>query len=206
MFFSGISSKIKPFLLRCLFLGAQHREIKMNPQLRSYSCSLTLDPNTANRHLSLSDGNRKVEYAGEERMYPDHPDRFDDWPQVLSVESLTGRCYWEVECSGRAEIAVTYRGIRRRGYSDCLFGLNNHSWRLYCSYDGYSVCHNSKITAIPSPPSNSSRVGVYLDWGFGTVSFYSISPNTGALTHLHTFTNTFTEPQCIGIVPFNTVM
>ncbi|KAL7868969.1 hypothetical protein SRHO_G00103530 [Serrasalmus rhombeus] len=60
MFFSGISSKIKPFLLRCLFLGAQHREIKMNPQLRSYSCSLTLDPNTANRHLSLSDGNRKL--------------------------------------------------------------------------------------------------------------------------------------------------
>ncbi|KAI4878244.1 hypothetical protein NFI96_031672 [Prochilodus magdalenae] len=170
----------------------------MNPQLRRFAVDLTLDPNTANRRLSLSNGNQKVEYVGEEQSYPDHPDRFDDWPQVLSVEGLTGRCYWEVECSGRAEIAVTYRGIRRRGHSDSMFGLNDHSWRLYCSYDGYSVCHNNKITAVPNPLSPSSRVGVSLDWGFGTLSFYSISPDTGAFTHLHTFTNKFTEPLYAG--------
>ena len=79
------------------------------------ACELTLDPNTAHRDLSLSEDNRKVTWVGEQQSYPDHPERFDYWPQVLSRESLTGRCYWEVEWEGRVEIGVTYRGITRRG-------------------------------------------------------------------------------------------
>ena len=61
------------------------------------ACELTLDPNTANRGLSLSEDNRKVTLVREQQSYPDHPERFDCWPQVLCRESLTGRCYWEVE-------------------------------------------------------------------------------------------------------------
>ncbi|KAL6491418.1 hypothetical protein MHYP_G00017630, partial [Metynnis hypsauchen] len=161
-------------------------KIRMKPGLKKYAVGLTLDPNTVHRCLSLSEGNRKVERVDEDQPYPDHPDRFDHWPQVLSVESLTGRRYWEVQCSGvRAIISVSYRGIGRKGGSDCVFGLNNQSWRLNCSEDSYSVYHNKQRTFLPALPSSSNRVGVYLDWGSGALSFYTISPNTHTLTHLH---------------------
>ncbi|XP_072567708.1 tripartite motif-containing protein 16-like [Paramormyrops kingsleyae] len=162
-----------------------------------YSCQLTLDPNTANRDLSLSEGNRKVR-GGAEQPYPDHPERFDYWYQVLCRESLTGRCYWEAEWSGNdARIGVTYKGIRRKGgRADCGLGLNDKSWSLICSPDSYSVWHNKKQTDIPIKPSGSCRVGVYLDWAAGTLSFYRVSSD--GLTLLYSFTSSFTEPLCPG--------
>ncbi|CAL8353013.1 unnamed protein product [Arctogadus glacialis] len=63
--------------------------------LEKYACELTLDPNTAHRGLSLSEDNRKVTWTGIYQSYPDHPERFYSWPQVLCREALTGRCYWE---------------------------------------------------------------------------------------------------------------
>ncbi|KAI4904397.1 hypothetical protein NFI96_007381 [Prochilodus magdalenae] len=90
-------------------------EIRMKPGLKKYSCELTLDPNTVSRYLSLCEENRKVVWVREKQSYPDHPERFDDWEQVLSRESLTGRCYWEAEWSGEVEIAVSYKGIVRKG-------------------------------------------------------------------------------------------
>ncbi|KAI4897000.1 hypothetical protein NFI96_008860 [Prochilodus magdalenae] len=90
-------------------------EIRMKPGPKKYSCELTLDPNTAHRRLSLCEENRKVVRVREEQPYPDHPERFDVWEQVLCRESLTGRCYWEAEWSGDVHIAVTYKGIRRKG-------------------------------------------------------------------------------------------
>ncbi|XP_062340614.1 LOW QUALITY PROTEIN: NACHT, LRR and PYD domains-containing protein 12-like [Osmerus eperlanus] len=159
-----------------------------------YDCELTLDPNTAHRVLSLSEENRKVTCRREKQPYPDHPERFEDWPQVLCREGLSGRCYWEAEWSGRGvNIAVTYKGISRGGgRDDCGLGHNNKSWSLDCDDNSYSAVHNKKITAIPAPPSSSHRVGVYLDWPAGTLSFYTVSSDT--LTHLHTFHSTFTEP------------
>uniref|UniRef100_A0AAY5ERA7 B30.2/SPRY domain-containing protein n=1 Tax=Electrophorus electricus TaxID=8005 RepID=A0AAY5ERA7_ELEEL len=156
------------------------------------ACELTLDPNTAHTLLSLSEGNRKVTRVGWEQSYPDHPARFDYLYQVLCRESLTGRCYWEVEWSEDAAIAVTYKGISRKGVTDdCVFGFNVKSWSLYCYDNSYTVWHNKKRTDISAPPSSSNRVGVYLDWPAGTLSFYSVSSHT--LTHLHTFHPTFTE-------------
>ena len=120
----------------------------------SDACDLTLDPNTAHRVLSLSEDNRKVTLVGVDQSYPDHPDRFDYWPQVLGREALTGRCYWEVEREGGVEIGVTYRGITRRGGGgDSRLGLNNKSWSLYCYDDGrYSARYNGTETALPLPP------------------------------------------------------
>ncbi|XP_076851920.1 NACHT, LRR and PYD domains-containing protein 3-like isoform X2 [Brachyhypopomus gauderio] len=173
-------------------------KISLKPGLRKYACELTLDPNTANTRLSLSEGNRKVTYVEEQQTYPDHPERFDYCYQVMCRESLTGRCYWEVECSGDAGIAVTYKGISRKGRSDdCVFGHNIKSWKLRCINNRYSVHHNNNHTYI-SAPSSSNRVGVYLDWPAGTLSFYSVSSHTHTLTHLHTFHSTFTEPLYAG--------
>ncbi|XP_048867260.1 tripartite motif-containing protein 16-like isoform X2 [Brienomyrus brachyistius] len=159
-----------------------------------YSCQLTLDPNTANRNLSLSGGDRKVTWGAERQPYPDHPERFVWSPQVLCRESLTGRCYWEAEWSGNgACIGVTYKGIGRKGWSaDCQLGANDKSWMLLCSPDRYSVRHNNKQTVIPIKPSDSRRVGVYLDWGAGALSFYRVSSD--GLTLLYSFTSSFTEP------------
>ncbi|XP_036420116.1 stonustoxin subunit beta-like [Colossoma macropomum] len=166
-------------------------------QRSSDSCEFTLDPNTANSYLSLSDGNRKVEFVKDSQSYPDHPERFDGCVQVLCRESLTGRCYWEAEWSGMVDIAVTYNSISRKGDSaDCRFGWNVKSWILSCSDDSYSVYHNNNSTELSARPSSSETVGVYVDCPAGTLSFYSISSHT--LTHLHTFSTTFTEPLCAG--------
>ncbi|XP_052373849.1 NACHT, LRR and PYD domains-containing protein 12-like isoform X10 [Oncorhynchus keta] len=162
--------------------------------IRKYVCDLTLDLNTVNRHLSLSEENRKVTWRTEKQPYPDQPERFEVWGQVLCREGLTGRCYWEVEWSGimGAGIGVTYKGINRRGWcDDSRLGYNDKSWSLFCS-DSYSACHNNNLTTINVPSSSSHRVGVYLDWPAGTLSFYRASSDT--LTHLITFTSTFTEP------------
>ncbi|KAM9531129.1 tripartite motif-containing protein 16-like isoform 4-T9 [Salvelinus alpinus] len=58
-------------------------EPKTREQLLQYSCQLTLDPNTAHTRLSLSKGNRKVTCTYQVQPYPDHPDRFTNYRQVL---------------------------------------------------------------------------------------------------------------------------
>ncbi|XP_038583505.1 NACHT, LRR and PYD domains-containing protein 3-like isoform X2 [Micropterus salmoides] len=171
-------------------------EQRLKPGLRKYFCELTLDTNTANTYLKLSDNNRKVTWVREKQPYPDHPERFDYWPQLLCRDGLTGRCYWEVEWRGGVYISVTYRGIRRRGKSkDCVFGWNDQSWSLSCSDSRYSVWHNNRETVLPlssSSSSSSNRVAVYVDCPAGSLSFYRVSSDT--LIHLHTFNTTFTEP------------
>ncbi|XP_074503393.1 protein NLRC3-like [Sebastes fasciatus] len=164
----------------------------LTPGLRKYSCELTLDTNTAHRNLKLSDNNREVTRVEEVQSYPDHPDRFDRYPQLLCRTGLAGRCYWEVEWRGEVYISVSYRGICRGGGSeDCMFGWNDQSWSLRCSDDGYYVWHNNRITSSSSS-SSSGRVAVYVDCPAGTLSFYRVSSDT--LIHLHTFNTTFTAP------------
>ncbi|XP_076732569.1 uncharacterized protein LOC143413420 [Maylandia zebra] len=90
----------------------------LRPGLRKYSCQLTIDTNTVNTKLQLSDNNRKVTRVEEVQSYPDHPDRFDYYLQLLCRNGLTGRCYWEVEWRGDVFISVSYRSIRRKGGSD----------------------------------------------------------------------------------------
>ncbi|XP_059183552.1 NACHT, LRR and PYD domains-containing protein 4-like [Centropristis striata] len=163
----------------------------LKPGLRKYSCELTLDPNTAHRFLQLSENNRKVTDLRKEQPYPDHPERFNYWPQVLCEPGVSRRCYWEVEWSGKVYIAVSYKGIRRSGDSDASkFGGNEQSWCLTCTDGGFNAWHNNSGTLIPAAVSH--RVAVYVDYPGGSLSFYSVSSDT--LIHLHTFYTTFTEP------------
>ncbi|XP_070821645.1 protein NLRC3-like [Chaetodon trifascialis] len=163
----------------------------MKSGLRKYACELSVDLNTAHKKLILLDHNRKVIVAKETQPYPDDPDRFDYWKQLLCSDGLTGHCYWEVEWNGHVYIAVAYRGIRRRGESnDCCLGRNDQSWSLSCSDEGYSVLHNNNRVPIKSPPP-TNRVGVYLDWPAGTLSFFGVSSDKP--THIYTFHTRFTE-------------
>ncbi|XP_041868151.1 protein NLRC3-like, partial [Melanotaenia boesemani] len=169
-------------------------------KLKKYSCPLTINMNTVDRNLKLSDNNRKVTCVKELQSYPDHPDRFDLYPQLLCENILTGRCYWEVEWRGGVYISVSYREIRRRGdSSDCRFGCNDQSWSLSCSDDeGYSVWHNNRKTPISSSSSSSvsNRVAVYVDCPAGSLSFYKVSSDS--LIHLQTFITTFSHPLYAG--------
>ncbi|XP_033843490.2 E3 ubiquitin/ISG15 ligase TRIM25-like [Periophthalmus magnuspinnatus] len=162
-----------------------------------YSTEITLDPNTVYKYLSLSDGNRRVKFMSKDQSYPDHPDRFSV-RQVLSRESLTGRCYWEVEWSGvwGVYIAVSYREIQRKGKSDeCRFGLNDKSWALDCYKTSCSFWFNKVQSQVSGLVG--SRIGVYLDHSAGVLAFYSVSESTMSL--LHRVQTRFTRPLYTGV-------
>uniref|UniRef100_A0A8C1TJC0 Uncharacterized protein n=1 Tax=Cyprinus carpio TaxID=7962 RepID=A0A8C1TJC0_CYPCA len=194
-----LSEKLEDPKYRLDKLNVDHGgEFRIKAGLHKYFCDLTLDPVTANKNLILSEDNRKVTYVEEYQAYPDHPERFERHPQVLSRESLSGRCYWEAEWSGQAEMSVAYKGISRKGKSrDCLLGFNNNSWCLSCINDTFCVWYNYYATDTDVPLSSLNRVAVYVDVSAGILSFYSVS-DTHKLTHIHTFNNTFTEPLYAG--------
>ncbi|XP_076126944.1 tripartite motif-containing protein 16-like [Alosa pseudoharengus] len=169
---------------------AAYPETVTREELLQYSCHFTLDPNTAYIHLHLSEGNRRVEGRAELQPYPDHPERFDEYWQVLCREGVSGRCYWEVEWSGQGGyIAVSYKSISRKGRGDeCGFGWNDQSWSLYTCSSYSSFWHNKKETKLPLVAS--SRIGVFVDHRAGTLAFYSISDT---MTLLHRVQTTFTH-------------
>ncbi|XP_030634335.1 tripartite motif-containing protein 16-like [Chanos chanos] len=169
-------------------------EPQRREEFLEYSCDLTLDPNTAQHRLCLSEGNRVVTCSNTINSYPDHPERFDYWHQVLCRESVSARCYWETEWSENTygvSIAVSYKGIMRKGNAEKhWFGHNDQSWSLVCYPSRYSFWHNDVETRLPTVPS-SSRVGVYVDHRAGTLSFYSVSDT---MTLIHRVQTTFTQP------------
>nr|XP_024661950.1 tripartite motif-containing protein 16-like [Maylandia zebra] len=175
-------------------------EPKTRAGFLKYSCEITLDPNTANTQLLLSEGNRKATAVKQQQSYSDHPDRFTRWWQVLSRESLTGRCYWEVEWRGRGGyVAVAYKNISRaESVNECVFGHNDKSWALQWFNNSYTFWSNNIQTPVSGP--RSSRVGVYLDHRAGILSFYSVSET---MTLLHRVQTTFTQPLYAGLLVYN---
>ncbi|XP_034148012.1 tripartite motif-containing protein 16-like [Esox lucius] len=175
-------------------------EPKTREGFLTYSCQLTLDPNTVYQNLCLSEENRKVTWSDEVQSYPDHPDRFTSCRQVLCREGLSGVCYWEVEWSGQwVRVAFSYKEISRKGDGgESWFGNNDQSWMLSCSTSSGGFYHDSTSTDIPVPCS--SRVGVYLDHRAGTLSFYSVSDT---MTLLHRVQTTFTQPLYPGFYVYS---
>uniref|UniRef100_A0A665TKI4 NACHT, LRR and PYD domains-containing protein 3-like n=1 Tax=Echeneis naucrates TaxID=173247 RepID=A0A665TKI4_ECHNA len=173
------------------------------PVLKNYSCELTIDMNTVNRKLKLSENHKKATHCSENQPYPNHPDRFEQCPQFLCKDGLAGRSYWEAEGTGGVYISVSYRGIRRRGSrNDCHFGANDQSWSLYYSDASCFVFHNNARRDISlSSPSFSNRVAVYVDYSVGTLSFFRVSSDS--LLHLHTFTSDFTGPLYPGFAAWS---
>ncbi|XP_018940161.1 tripartite motif-containing protein 16 [Cyprinus carpio] len=165
-----------------------NKPMRTREQFLQYSCQLTLDSNTMNRFILLSEENSVATCTDTPQHYPAHPDRFDCRVQVLCRESVCGCCYWEVEWSGRKSvcISVSYKSISRKQ----LFGFNNQSWSLFCSSSSYIFRHNNIKTELPVS-SSSSRIGVYVDHSVGILSFYSVSDT---MSLIHRIQTTFTEP------------
>ncbi|XP_053186430.1 tripartite motif-containing protein 16-like [Scomber japonicus] len=172
------------------------QEPKTRAEFLKYLHEISLDPNTAYTQLLLSEGNRKATFIKEKKSYSSHPDRFTYWCQALSRESLTGRCYWEVEWGGRqVYAAVAYKNISRAmWWNACKFGHNNNSWALCCDTNCNKCFFNNISTPVSGPVS--SKVGVYLDHRAGILSFYSVSET---MTLLHRVQTTFTQPLYAGV-------
>ncbi|XP_028457806.1 E3 ubiquitin/ISG15 ligase TRIM25-like [Perca flavescens] len=169
-------------------------EPKTRAEFVQYSCQITLDENTFYGKFMYLDYLRATHRYDFKYDHYGHPDSFTDWAQVLCRESLTGRCYWEVDFGGNGIfIAVAYKSISRKG-RESAFGHNDKSWALQCFHNGYEFRHNNIRTPVTGPWS--SRVGVYLDHSAGVLCFYSVSET---MTLLHRVQTTFTQPLCPGL-------
>ncbi|CAN0112018.1 unnamed protein product [Lampetra fluviatilis] len=166
--------------------------IKLLPFM--YGRSPTVDPNSAHNNLQISSDLRTVTWTAVSQGRPDHPHRFDWWPQALCSESFSsGQHYWEVDVGGAAGICavgVAYGTIARKGRGDeCELGENDSSWVLYKDNNSWSVWHGDVETELPvrDPPR---RVGCHLHWEAGLLSFY----RADSMELLHSVHHSFSQP------------
>ncbi|XP_065151302.1 tripartite motif-containing protein 16-like isoform X2 [Paramisgurnus dabryanus] len=162
---------------------------------------LTLDPKTVHKNLTLSDNNSTLTWIDGDNNYQFTPERFSHLAQALCMQGLSKCSYWEVEWGGtQIYIAVAYKGVERHGCSSCLgLGHNEKSWSLCCSPSRSYVCHNYKETDVYVKVCQ--RVGVYLDYAAGTLSFYNVSNTTMYL--IHQISGKFSEPLYPGFWVFD---
>ncbi|KAJ8247425.1 hypothetical protein GJAV_G00246250 [Gymnothorax javanicus] len=160
-----------------------------------YACSPILDLDTAHPQLRISESGETVSKAWLKRSCPNGPQRFDRLLQVMGRESyFSGRRYWELDLRLAGQgwwVGVAYRSLGRKGDSEASrLGCNKVSWCLK-RYDlEYWAFHNG--TRIPVRlEEDPERLGVYLDYEAGILSFYDV---LAGMRHLYTFQAKFAEP------------
>ncbi|XP_056389996.1 E3 ubiquitin/ISG15 ligase TRIM25-like [Hyla sarda] len=153
--------------------------------------NLLLDIKTAAVDVAVS-GDLKSATWSKTPIWTKTPQRFKNYCQVLSFQSFTsGQNYWEVETSelGNWRVGLAYPSMDRKGDLSGI-GQNNKSWCLRLCQKDYLVSHGAKEIRLETE-SLLQRLGVYLDYEAGRLSFYQLCE---PIKHLHTFTATFTEP------------
>ncbi|XP_073346072.1 tripartite motif-containing protein 16 [Pagrus major] len=158
-----------------------------------YAAHVSFDPDTAHKFLRLTEENRKVTNTTPwQHPYPDVPERFESWRQVLATESFyLGRHYFEVDISGEGtHIGVTYKSIDRKGSesNSCITG-NNFSWCLQWNGRTFSAWHSDVET--PLNVEKFTRIGVYVDYSRGLLAFYGVDET---IKLIHKYEAEFLEP------------
>ncbi|XP_034006119.1 nuclear factor 7, ovary isoform X2 [Trematomus bernacchii] len=157
--------------------------------VRPQPTDVTLNGNTAHARLILSEDMKSVRCGDRHQMLPDNPERFDRVVCVLGRESIsTGRHYWEVEVGGKTDwdLGVARQSINRKGKIEVT--PSNGYWFL-------SLRERNKYTFRSEPSTDvqlslyPQKIGIFVDFEKGQVSFY----NVDAKIHIHTFHDSFTE-------------
>nr|XP_046250907.1 E3 ubiquitin/ISG15 ligase TRIM25 [Scatophagus argus] len=155
-----------------------------------------LDADTAHPKLQLSENNRRVTYSEAQQAYAEHEARFSSFPQVLASRALEGGSwYWEVNVSvdeGRWKVGLCEAQIERKGQKDnSRLGFNSYSWCLACDRRKVEALHNK--VAVPVDADGLQRVGVFLNFEEGVLSFFNVTPG-GSLALMHSYKHRFTDP------------
>ncbi|XP_063325184.1 E3 ubiquitin-protein ligase TRIM21-like isoform X1 [Pelmatolapia mariae] len=153
-------------------------------RVQQYEVDVTLDPDTANPYLILSDDGKQVYCGDVEKNLPDNPERFSLCPCVLGEQSFSsGRFYFEVQVKGKTKwtLGVATESINRKGQitaspQDGFWTVWLRNGNEYKALDDPSV----DLCLHPGP----EKVGVFVDYEEGLVSFYDV----GAAALIYSFT------------------
>lgn len=158
-------------------------------RIEKYTVDVNLSAKTAHPFLAISDDRKQVRHTDKLQEVPDHPKRFDRVANVLAKESFSGgRCYWEVEVGEKIEwnLGVVRQSINRKGkFTVCPA---NGFWTVSLRAGGQYAANTSPVTPL-ALEQRPRKVGVFLDYTEGRVSFYCAESGV----HIHTFTDTFTD-------------
>ncbi|XP_072568333.1 erythroid membrane-associated protein-like isoform X1 [Paramormyrops kingsleyae] len=149
---------------------------------------VTLDPDTANPDLLISHDGKRMRCGFERKEVPNFHRRFDGWWCAVGTQSFaSGRHYWEVEVGERDwRLGVVKESALRKGYKS----LNTEMGYLTLRVERGT---EFKALTVPFSPLPSSliprKVGVYLDYDNGQLSFYNVENRS----HIYTYNETFTE-------------
>ncbi|KAJ1134288.1 hypothetical protein NDU88_000741 [Pleurodeles waltl] len=169
---------VRSTLSRCNNVKIQCPEVVV----KSYKVMVTLDPDTANPRLLLSEGGRRVRWTVTAQRLPDTPKRFTSYSCVLGSEGFTsGRHYWEVQLlqGGGWNVGVTAESVNRKG--DITWSPEGGVWAVE-ECDGDYEALTSPQTPL-SPREKPLKLGVYLDYEGGWLSLY----NADSMELLYTF-------------------
>ncbi|XP_050961919.1 E3 ubiquitin-protein ligase TRIM39-like [Labeo rohita] len=139
-----------------------------------YAVDVTLDPDTAHPELILSDDGKQVSHRDIKRDVPDNPDRFDKCIVVLGKEGFSsGRFYFEVQVKNKTEwdLGVAGESVIRKG--SITLSPQNGYWTIWLRNENeYEALENSP--ALLSLRVKPQKVGVFVDYEEGLVSFYDV--------------------------------
>ncbi|KAM9334595.1 E3 ubiquitin-protein ligase TRIM21-like [Symphorus nematophorus] len=159
-------------------------------RVRQFAVDVTLDPETAHAALILSDDRKCVTCGDVKRDLPDNPERFSSSPSVLGKQSFTsGRFYYEVQVEGKTgwDLGVARESVDRKGIIALRPDTGIWSVWLRKGNEYRALAGPSVLLSLRSKPQ---KVGVFVDYEEGLVSFYDV--DAAALIYCFTGCN-FTE-------------
>nr|XP_015203139.1 PREDICTED: E3 ubiquitin-protein ligase TRIM39-like isoform X1 [Lepisosteus oculatus] len=188
-------------LINNLFLFIRAQIPITRKVFESYVTEVRLDPDTAHPNLVISPDGTTATYTKEWQEFPESADRFDTTLNVISCDGFSdGRLYWEADVEGKTywELGLTYPRIPRKGREEtCWLGRGEESWCVEFFNGDYTAWHNGVSHHLPIS-KNFKKIGTYLSYPAGLISFYGIDDQT----HLFTFcAGRFNETLHLAVCP-----